>query len=204
MILRFIYFRSSEILTLLIVLLISGYLFNSLTGASRILSHEEKAQQTVWAIYALETKNEPPANKKSFRLLSEIRGRSPLLQELELIPLSQDRSEELYTDRNYLYFFKLITPPKSVDDYMSGQESKDPLGFEILAWPHRFADTGEQAYFLDAQGRLAISTNERAIYNGLKSFPPDLEIPRAVLKPGSQKSKFPNWRVGRFPGKKQG
>ncbi|MBU0756136.1 MAG: hypothetical protein KJ645_13415 [Planctomycetes bacterium] len=198
---HFLYHRSTEIMTVLIFLALGGYFISSLSGARHILNHEEAAFETIQAVYLQESAFEK-TGQGIYRPLSEIRTLSPLLESLEPISLPKETNEELYSDGEYYFYFRLIEPPKSVDDYMSGQENRVPLGFEAFAWPQRFADTGELIYYVDAEGRLGVSTNERAFYNGLSSYPPELDSPRAALIASPKDPEAATWRIKRISKKR--
>ena len=100
---------------------------------------------------------------------------------------------ELFTDENYFFFFQLEHQPVGADDYISGTSEKNPRGFRLFAWPCVFTSTGELAYYVDERERVAISSNHLALYDGLKSFPPDLRTPRAAVS--RKKGEVSPWHV---------
>jgi len=179
---RILYFRSGELLTLAMFLAIGFYLARSLSDAGTLLENEQKAVERLAEISRLEKKSVRENDGEGFRPLKGLLDQSDELRSLEEISVAGEDRAEIYEDGGYVYYFKLIDPPKGVDDYISGREKRPPVGFEVIAWPKAFALTGEMAFYVTEKAKLAYTANEQAQYDGFRDFPPNLDAPRAALK----------------------
>ncbi|MHC4943362.1 MAG: hypothetical protein ACYTG7_10130 [Planctomycetota bacterium] len=193
-----LYHRSGELLALALIVVIGGYLILSVRDARQILRNERSALAVVKQIYSEEVNASKSEQIGSFQPLRRLQGEVPLLNHLIPISLGEDQEAELFSDKSYLYYFRLVAQPKSVDDYVSGTAEKVPKGFEAIAWPHAFSTTGEVVYFIDDRGRVAISANERGQYDGYKIFPPDMDSPRDAVTHRRDADEFSAWRVRRI------
>lgn len=168
---RFIYIRSGEILTVVIMLAIVSYLVMSLDDSRAILDNENSALAAVREVFQMEK-----AEDQGYLPLSELRSRSVVLSRLKQTKLPHTRAE-FFSDNKYFYLFLLERQTSGADDYISGTSRQLPSGFKILAWPSEYAVTGEMAFYIDQRGFLAYTANRRSQYDGWKKFPPDLRKP---------------------------
>jgi hypothetical protein len=193
-----LYYRSGELLALFMILVISGYLTLSVRDARQILRNERAALIVMKQIYRGEMKAFKSDDIGAFQPLGKLTNQTPAMQQLEPVPLGKNDELELFSDSRYLYLFRLVAQPKGVDDYVSGQADKDPKGFEAIAWPCAFSSTGELVYYIDDRGKVAISANSRAQYDGYKIFPPDMDSPRDAVTQGRHGDEFSPWKVKRL------
>jgi len=194
-----IYSRSGEILTAITAFSLGAYLIFSLSGSSKILDNETRAKNIVKEIMRLENQSFNSAESGKYVRLKDIVGLSPLLQGLEEISTEGSDSLELFISNDYLYALSLEYEIRGAKDYITDPARDIPSGFKVMAWPAAFAFFGELAFYGDNRGKLAVTTNERALLDGLKSFPPDWKpASTAVEEDGKNKSSSP-WRVDSSP-----
>ena len=197
MLIRFFFNRSGEIFTIIVCLAIGFYLATSLSGSLKILDNEKTACAVVEKIYRLEREAFRTSLEKRYLPLSKIKDRSPSLSGLRdcLKSHTGESGSELFTDGRYLYFMRLEYKPHSASDYISGETDEQPSGFKLLAWPVLFTSTGEMAFYVDQRGKLAASNNGSGLYDGTKSFPPDLQPPNAIVENTVKDIRQSNWWV---------
>jgi len=176
LLLRVIYNKTGEILAVLIILGICCYVCIALTGSGGIITNETAARNIVKEIYRLEMRawNSVTTGQR-FLQLSQIEYRSPALRHLEKIRGGE--AYELFNDGDYYYYLLLDIKPQQAEEYIAGNGEPTVSGFIVLAWPVLFAISGELVFFIDQHGKLLVSRNRHARYEGLMSFPPDLKDP---------------------------
>jgi hypothetical protein len=179
----------------MVLLAIGIYLSMSLSGARSMLRHEESARQRLKTFYRLEREAVQAPSTGRYVLPSQLSPQPPDLQNLKAIPLKDNTNTELFSDGAYLYHFRLESPPRRAEDYLAGKTGDKPRGFMILAWPVRFGATGEMAFYIDEQGRMARSTNRDATHDGFKDFPPDYTKVLETLQAQEKRTGVRDWMV---------
>ncbi len=178
----FLYTHSGEILTFLILLVAGIYLHQSLSRSTASLVNEAKARDLLHEVYRLEMSASHTDSGGRYLLLSRLLDRYPDIAGIETIASNDGGSAELCSDEHYLYAFQLDFPILGAKQYQKSGKTGQPTGFRIMAWPILFARDGELAFYIDQQGRMAVTTNERAFYEDRGSFPPDWDPPVDGLK----------------------
>ena len=180
--LRFLQSRLGEMTALALCLAIAVFLYRTFDAKKRILENEQRARRVVETVYQLEASAYDELSL--YRSLSELLEKSAVLADLE--PLSSSgsgkakgsitspRGTEFFRDDSHCYLFQLVFADPRLRERIEGMTtSKRLTGFRFMAWPRRFAFTGELAFFVDARGRIAVSTNELGEFDGFERQPDD-------------------------------
>ncbi len=120
-----------------------------------------------------------------FRFLSELPeiGREALFRDFEPAKVpKRDQAPnaptvELYTAQDYYFAVYLADPAKGDERAWSRANAGDPevgtKGYGVFAWPRRYREETQWAYFLDHRGRLLGSWNLNQLLDGTNEpFPP--------------------------------
>jgi hypothetical protein len=196
MIFRFLYNRFGEILTLAVCLCIGLYLVNTFSGAAAVTDNEDRAYEVLKEVYRLEMQ---AARDRAYLPLEQLLERSEKLEGVKKREISGLTASTLFGDGKYYFLFRLEHKTQSAQDYIAGRDAPLPIGFQLLAWPRAFAHTGEIALYVDQRGQLMVTGNDRAKYDGLKTFPPDMKEPaedvtRQHLREKENVALHPQWR----------
>ncbi len=205
-ILRQIYFKSGEIVTLLVAAVFVYYLVNSFTNSAAILENEARAGDILHSIYVEEKRIfETTGGYTGFEELIEKSDRLAQLQPISLKSYDSYFSIKLASDGDYYYLLKMEYPATQAIDLVTGKAEDSPCRFHCICWPLHYTATGERCYYINSEGGIAGSNNSFGRYDGLKGFPyDDFTEPEAAAAKLDLGKKSPWFRLEEFPGVKKG
>jgi hypothetical protein len=204
-ILRQIYFKSGELVTLLVAAVFACYLVNSFSNSAAIVENEARAGAVLHSIYVEE--KSAFETRGGYADFEELIGTSDRLTQLRPISLKDYvsySSIKLASDGDYYYLLKMEYPVTQALDIVTGKAEEAPCRFHCICWPLRYTYTGERCYYVNSEGGIAASNNSFGVYDGLKGFPyDDFAAPEAAAEKLDFEGKSTWFRLEEFPGRKE-